>query len=75
MTKQQIELVLGRVATWPRSAQEELLRSVGEIEQRQVGTYRLSAAELAAIEEGLAQADRGEFVTDQEMEAFFSGQS
>lgn len=30
------------------------------------------AAEIATLRKGLAQAERGEFVPDEEMEAFFS---
>ncbi len=72
MTKDQLELVLGRATTWPKAAQDELIRSVERIEST-VGAYKLSAEERAAVEEGLAQADRGEFVSDEEMNAFFDG--
>ena len=75
MTKDQLELVLGRVTTWPKEAQDELMRSVEHIEATKVGIYKLSPEERAAIEEGLAQADRGEFVSDEEMQAFFNGKS
>jgi predicted transcriptional regulator len=40
-----------------------------------VGSYKLSPDERAAVEEGLAQADRGEFVSDQEMDAFFDDEA
>jgi hypothetical protein len=73
MTKDQLELVLGRVITWPKEAQDELLRSVERIEAAKVGVYNLSADERTAVEQGLAQADRGEFVSDEEMDAFFDG--
>lgn len=67
-----LEAVLSRAATWPKEAQEELVRLASEIELSHQGVYRLSAEERAAIEEGLAQADRGEFVSEAEMEAFFN---
>jgi predicted transcriptional regulator len=35
------------------------------------GPYRLSEEELAAVERGIAAADRGEFATDEEMDALF----
>ena len=67
-----LENILARAATWPKEAQEELARVAREIELEHADLYKLSDEERAAIEEGLAQADRGEFVTDEEMEAFFN---
>lgn len=67
-----LETVLSRAATWPKEAQEELARLAREIELSHQDVYRLSDKERAAIEEGVAQADRGEFATDAEMEAFFN---
>ena len=68
-----LENILARAATWPKAAQAELARVAREIEIEQSGAvYKLSADERAAIEEGLAQADRGEFVSDEDMEAFCS---
>lgn len=68
-----LENIMTRAARWPEAAQEELARVAREIEFEQSGKiYTLSDDERAAIEEGLAQADRGEFATDAEMEAFFN---
>jgi predicted transcriptional regulator len=68
-----LENILTRASTWPKAAQDELARVAREIEIEQSGTgYALSADERAAIEEGLAQADRGEFVSDEDMDAFFN---
>jgi len=36
-----------------------------------IGVYRLTDDERAAVREGLAQADRGEFVADVVVAAFF----
>jgi predicted transcriptional regulator len=69
-----LETILTRAATWPKAAQEELARAAREIEKQQLKPsrkYRASADELRAIDKGLAQADRGEFVSDAEMEKFF----
>jgi predicted transcriptional regulator len=66
-----LETLLERVATWPEEAQAELARVIVEIERQQSDVYRLSDDERAAIEEGLAQADRGEFVSEEDMAAFF----
>ena len=67
-----LEEVLNRASTWPKADHEELARIAREIEsERSGGVYRFSDDERAVIEEGLAQAERGEYVPDEEMEAFF----
>lgn len=50
--------------TWSLEDQEELAAHAREIESRRTGMYVLSPEEEAAIDEGLAQADRGEFVDE-----------
>jgi len=68
-----LEALLSRASNWPEAAQDELALAAHQIELEHSGTiYRLSASERSAIAEGLAQADRGEFVPDEEMEAFFA---
>lgn len=68
-----LETILSRAAHWPTAAQEELVRAAHEIETEHSGAvYTLSADERIAVEEGIAQADRGEFVSDRDMEAFFT---
>ena len=66
-----IDALIERVASWPEEAQEEAVQSLLSIEARHLGTYQLSAEEKSAVLEGLAQADRGEFVSDEEMAEFF----
>jgi predicted transcriptional regulator len=66
-----LETLLDRVSTWPEEAQEELLAHAIEIESRQSGVYRLSDDERAAVKKGLEAAQRGEFVSDEAMAAFF----
>ena len=66
-----LETLLDRVSTWPEEAQEELLERASEIESRQSGVYRLSDEERAAVRKGLEAAERGEFVTDEDMAVFF----
>jgi predicted transcriptional regulator len=70
MTKDQIEAVLERVKTWPEERQEEAVQLLLALEA-EPDVYVLSEEERAAIEEGFAEADRGEFATDEEMAAFF----
>jgi predicted transcriptional regulator len=66
-----IDALIERVASWPEEAQEEAVQSLLSIEARHLGTYHLSVEEKSAVLEGLAQADRGDFVSDEEMTAFF----
>jgi len=66
-----LETLLDRVSTWPEEAQAELLERAIEIEARQSGVYRLSDDEKAAVKKGLEAAERGEFVSDDDMAAFF----
>ncbi len=69
MTREHLELLVARVATWPKPAQEKFVRTLENIERTDAGLYPLSAEEQAAIEEGLAQAERGQFASDEELEA------
>lgn len=56
---------------WPADDQAALFEYAREIEARRTGVYIRSDDERAAIEEGLAEADRGNFATDEEVEALF----
>jgi predicted transcriptional regulator len=72
MTKAEIDAVLDRVKTWPPERQEEAMRVLLELEAEDAGVYVLSDEERAAIEEGMEQARRGEFATDEEVAALFN---
>jgi predicted transcriptional regulator len=71
MTKEQINAVLESVRSWPQQDQEELVELAREIEARRSGVYVMSDEERVAVQEGLDQARRGEFVPDDEMTAFW----
>jgi hypothetical protein len=66
-----LETLLELVSAWPEAAQDELVKSIAEIEARHGGVYRLSEDEKAAIEQALAAIDRGDIATDEEMAALF----
>lgn len=52
---------------------EEIHRSESELANEAVALYLAQQRRIIGrIQEGLAQAQRGEFVTDEEMEAFFA---
>jgi predicted transcriptional regulator len=72
MTKEQINAVLEAIRSWPREDQEELVDIARAIEARRAGVYVMTAEEQAAVREGLAEADRREFVSDEDMEAFWT---
>lgn len=59
-----LEDVIKKAENWPREDQEELAEFAREIEARRTSLYAMSDAERAAVSEGMAQADRGEFVLD-----------
>jgi len=71
MTKEQINAVFESVRSWPDDDQEELIELAREIEARRTGVYVMNEEERAAVREGLEQARRGEFVSDDEMDAFW----
>jgi hypothetical protein len=56
--------LLEQVASWPQQDQDELAEYAREIEARRNGVYVVSDEEWADLQEGIAQADRGEFVPD-----------
>jgi predicted transcriptional regulator len=72
MTKDQIDLILDRVRTWPPARQEDAVRLLLELEARHQDVYRLSDEERADILEGLSEIERGEMASDDEVAAFFS---
>ena len=71
MTKEQINAALEKVYSWPEEDQEEFIAIAREIEARRQGVYIMDADERAAVREGLEQARRGEFVSEEEMDAFW----
>jgi hypothetical protein len=65
-----MEKALAAVGRWPASRQDEAAELLLALD-RLGATYTASPEELAAIDEGLAQAERGEFASDAEVEAAF----
>jgi predicted transcriptional regulator len=66
------ENILDRIADWPEEAQAELAKAISDIEVKHLGTYQLSDEERKAVQEGLAQAERGEFIPDHVVAAYFN---
>ena len=63
--------VLERVATWPEEDQEELAEIARDIEARRSGVYEPTPEEESAIRQGIADLDRGEWVSEEEMRTFW----
>ena len=57
--------VIEHAETWPLEDQQELAEYAREIEARRTGVYTTSDDERVAVRNGLAEADRGEFVPDE----------
>lgn len=66
-----LENLIERVAALPKEAQEEVVRSVVEIEQRHTGVYRLDDEERADLIEALDEIRRGDVADDDEAAALF----
>ena len=72
MTTKPLTDVLERAKSWPREDQETLAAYAREIESQRSGVYTMSDDERTAVNKGLAQADRGEFARDDEIDAFWT---
>jgi hypothetical protein len=72
MTKQGLEILLEHVAAWPQEAQEELVQSLADIEQRHLGIHRLNEEERAAVQRGLREMREGKIASDEEVAAVFA---
>ena len=71
MTKDQIAAVFERVRAWPEERQAYAAEVLLLIEAQDVHPIRVSDDEWEAIQEGNAQAERGEFVSDTDMAGFY----
>ena len=59
------------IEDWPDEDQATLAQYALEIEARRAGRYVLNDEERTAVREGLAQAERGEFVPDERIAAMW----
>ena len=72
MTKEQIEAIFERVKTWPPERQEDAVAMLLRMEEQGVEPYELDVDERREVGAALAEAERGEFATDEEVEAVFN---
>lgn len=66
-TARQLRDVLARVETWPENLQKEAVETLLTLEEQGTGIYRIGDEEWADMQAGIAEADRREFVSDEEL--------
>jgi hypothetical protein len=66
------EQLLERVASWPEEDVAKLEEAAREIEAWRSGEYHATAEELRAIDEAIAELDRGEVATPEQVRAAFA---
>lgn len=70
MTKRRHNL-LERIAALPEEMLADVEESVDEIERWRGGIFRLTDEERAAVRKGMDAAERGDFLSDEELDAFY----
>lgn len=72
MAAKEIQAIVDRIQTWPADKQQLAYDLLTWIEGKdEDDASDLTAEDWADLEEGLAEAGRGEFVSEEEMKAFF----
>ena len=71
MTKQLSEM-LEKVKKWPQWRQKDVEYMLQEMERQGTEIYHLSDEERAVVREGLAEIERGEVATDEEVAAVYA---
>lgn len=71
MTKDQITAVFDRLRAWPEERQAYAAEILLVIEAQDAGPLQVSDDEWKAIQQGNAEAERGEFVSDADMAGFY----
>lgn len=66
-----LERAVARVRSLPRERQDEIAELLFILAEQEPGAYQFSDAQLAGIRKGLAEADAGEFLSDDEVKALF----
>jgi hypothetical protein len=64
--------LLERVASWPDEDIAKLEEAAREIEALRSGEYRATEDELRAIDEAIAELDRGEVASDVQVRAAYA---
>jgi hypothetical protein len=64
--------LLEQLDSWPPEDQEELADYARQIEARRAGVYHATPEELQAIDEAIAELDRGEVASDAAVRAAYA---
>jgi hypothetical protein len=67
-----MDKALAAVGRWPATRQDEAAELLLALDRLGDTSYVASEGELAAIDEALAQVERGEFATDAQVEAAYA---
>lgn len=62
-----LQEAMEKLSQLPDGRQDELARMLIDVAASDLQPYQLTDEQLAAVDEALAQADRGEFATDEEI--------
>jgi hypothetical protein len=69
MKTSDLQKYLERIPAWPKQAQNELVRSMAEIEHRYSEPYHVDDDERAALERSAEDVRKNRFATDSDVEA------
>ena len=72
MTRAEIDAALERVKTWQHERQEDAAEVLIRMEKHEGGIYELDEDEAADLEEALAEEQRGEIATQEQVRAVFN---
>ena len=67
-----LEKYLQRISAWPKEAQDELVRSMAEIEHRYSELYHVDDEERAALERSAEDVRQNRFASNHDVEATFT---
>ena len=67
-----MEKALATVRGWPAEQQDEAAEILLALDRLGAGSYLASDADLRAVDEAMAQLQRGELATDAEVESAFA---
>ena len=72
MKTSDLQKYLQRIPAWPKEAQDELVRSMAEIEHRYSELYHVDDEERAALERSADDVRNSRFATEADVEAAFT---
>lgn len=72
MEAKALKKFLDRIPTWPKDAQDELIRSMAEIETRYSKLYHLDSQERAALKQSGQDVRNKRFAAKEDVDAVFA---